>query len=103
MFKNGEIKGFCHLYDGEEAVATGIESALTMEDCFITTYRCHGHAFTRGTSLFKILSEALGKATGTSKGKGGSMHLYNAANHFYGGIAIIGAQIPLGAGFAFAL
>lgn len=74
-----------------------------MEDALLTAYRCHGHAITRGDTPFKIMSEMIGKATGSSKGKGGSMHLYNAKNNFYGGNAIVGAHIPLGAGLAFAM
>ena len=103
LYKTGEIKGFCHLYDGQEAVITGVERVLNMDDCLITAYRCHGHAITRGDTPFKIMSEMIGKSTGSSHGKGGSMHLYNSTNHFYGGNAIVGAHIPLGAGFAFAL
>ena len=82
---------------------TGVERALNMEDGLLTAYRCHGHAITRGDTPFKIMSEMIGKATGSSKGKGGSMHLYNSKNHFYGGNAIVGAHIPLGAGIAFAM
>jgi len=98
----GKIGGFCHLYIGQEAVAVGTIAALRPDDYVISAYREHGQALARGMSSRAAMAELFGKAAGCSRGKGGSMHLFDAALHFMGGHGIVGSQIPLGAGFAFA-
>ncbi|MES2123390.1 MAG: pyruvate dehydrogenase (acetyl-transferring) E1 component subunit alpha [Gemmatimonadota bacterium] len=98
----GQIGGFCHLYTGQEAVAVGTLSALRDDDYVVSAYREHGQALARGLSARSIMAELFGKATGCSKGKGGSMHLFDFARGFMGGHGIVGGQIPLGAGFAWA-
>lgn len=98
----GKIGGFCHLYIGQEAVGVGAISALRRDDYVITSYREHGQAIAKGISPEAVMAELYGKATGCSKGKGGSMHLFDASVNFMGGHAIVGAQIPLGTGLAFA-
>ncbi|WBW73144.1 pyruvate dehydrogenase e1 component alpha subunit Pda1 [Schizosaccharomyces osmophilus] len=100
LYKAKKIRGFCHLSVGQEAVAGGMESAITREDSIITSYRCHGFAYTRGLPPRAIVGELMGRQCGASKGKGGSMHIF--APNFYGGNGIVGAQIPLGAGIGFA-
>jgi pyruvate dehydrogenase E1 component alpha subunit len=97
-----KIKGFCHLYIGQEAVAAGAQSVLTKDDVVITAYRDHGNALAKGVSANAVMAELYGKITGCSKGKGGSMHMFSAEHKFYGGHGIVGGQIPLGAGIAFA-
>ncbi|HMU77463.1 MAG: pyruvate dehydrogenase (acetyl-transferring) E1 component subunit alpha [Bacteroidia bacterium] len=97
-----KIKGFCHLYIGQEAVVAGAMSVIKPSDNMITAYRDHAHALGKGTSARAVMAELFAKATGCSKGKGGSMHLFDAANRFFGGHGIVGGQIPLGAGIAFA-
>jgi len=97
-----KIKGFCHLYIGQEAVVAGAISALRPDDAMITAYRDHAHALGKGVPAREVMAELYGKATGCSKGKGGSMHLFSKKHRFFGGHGIVGGQIPLGAGIAFA-
>lgn len=98
----GKIGGFCHLYIGQEAVAVGAVSALRPDDYLLTSYRDHGHALVKGISADEIMAELYGKAGGCSAGKGGSMHLFDAGVNFLGGHGIVGGQIPLATGVAFA-
>ena len=98
----GKIGGFCHLYIGQEAVAVGSLAAIRADDYVMTSYRDHGHALVRGTSPDEVMAELYGKAGGCSAGKGGSMHLFDADNNFLGGHGIVGGQIPLATGVAFA-
>ncbi|CAH0663972.1 unnamed protein product [Spodoptera exigua] len=100
LYREKIIRGFCHLYSGQEAVAVGMRAAMRDVDTVITAYRCHGWTYLMGASVLGVLSELTGRRTGVSRGKGGSMHLY--AKNFYGGNGIVGAQVPLGAGIGFA-
>jgi pyruvate dehydrogenase E1 component alpha subunit len=102
MYSLGKIGGFCHLYIGQEAVAVGTIAPLRPDDYVISAYREHGQALARGMSARSVMAELFGKATGCSKGKGGSMHLFDAGLGFMGGHGIVGGQIPLAAGLAFA-
>jgi len=102
LYGQQKIKGFCHLYIGQEACVAGSFSALKKGDKYITAYRDHGHALGLGTDPKRIMAELFGKETGVSRGKGGSMHLFDKENHFFGGHGIVGGgQIPLGVGIAF--
>ena len=102
LYGQQKIKGFCHLYIGQEACASGAVTALKKGDKYITAYRDHGHPLALGTDPKKVMAELFAKETGISKGKGGSMHMFDKENHFFGGHGIVGGQVPLGAGIAFA-
>ena len=101
-YSKGLIRGFLHLYIGQEATGVGAISTLKDNDYVVSAYRDHGHALARGVDVNRTMAELFGRATGTSKGKGGSMHLFDAARGFMGGHAIVGAQLPLAAGLALA-
>ena len=102
LYGQQKIRGFCHLYIGQEAVIAGAISVLKDGDSMITAYRDHAHALAKGMSANSVMAELYGKATGCSKGKGGSMHMFSKEHKFFGGHGIVGGQIPLGAGIAFA-
>jgi len=102
MYSTGRIRGFLHLYIGEEAVAVGVMQALTAEDAVVATYREHGHALARGIAADRLMAEMYGKQEGCSHGRGGSMHVFDAATRFYGGNAIVGGGLPLAVGLALA-
>lgn len=102
LYGQQKIRGFCHLYIGQEACASGAISALTKDDKWITAYRCHAHPLGLGTDPGAVMAELFGKATGTTKGKGGSMHIFDKEKNFMGGHGIVGAQIPMGLGMGFA-
>jgi pyruvate dehydrogenase E1 component alpha subunit len=102
MYGMGLIGGFCHLYIGQEAVVVGMQSALNEGDQIVTAYRDHGHMLACGIDPDHVMAELTGRATGLSKGKGGSMHMFSREKHFYGGHGIVGAQVPIGTGLAFA-
>ncbi|MDX5349024.1 MAG: pyruvate dehydrogenase (acetyl-transferring) E1 component subunit alpha [Hymenobacteraceae bacterium] len=102
LYGQQKIKGFCHLYIGQEACVAGAVSALTKDDKWITAYRDHAHPLALGTSPNAIMAELFAKETGCSKGKGGSMHMFDKEVNFMGGHGIVGGQVPLGAGIAFA-
>jgi len=102
LYGMGLIGGFCHLYIGQEAVVVGLEAAAKEGDKRITSYRDHGHMLASGMDPKGVMAELTGREGGYSKGKGGSMHMFSRERHFYGGHGIVGAQVPLGAGLAFA-
>ncbi|SPH17638.1 Acetoin:2,6-dichlorophenolindophenol oxidoreductase subunit alpha [Defluviimonas aquaemixtae] len=102
LYGMGLIGGFCHLYIGQEAVVVGLEAAAEEGDKRITSYRDHGHMLAAGMDPKGVMAELTGREGGYSKGKGGSMHMFSREKHFYGGHGIVGAQVPLGAGLAFA-
>ena len=98
LYGQQKIRGFCHLYIGQEAIAAGMISAIRPTDPVITAYRDHGMAIAKGISPEACMAELFGKITGCAKGKGGSMHFFSKEHHFYGGHGIVGAQIPIGTG-----
>ena len=102
LYGMGMIGGFCHLYIGQEAVVTGMQSALKPTDSVITGYRDHGHMLAAGIDPKVVMAELTGRAAGISKGKGGSMHMFSVEHGFYGGHGIVAAQVPLGTGLGFA-
>ncbi len=102
LYSAAKIRGFMHLYIGEEAAAVGVMQALDPEDAIVATYREHGHALIRGVSAGAVMAEMYGKVEGCSRGRGGSMHLFDAATRFYGGNAIVGGGLPLALGLALA-
>ncbi|HJK87331.1 MAG TPA: pyruvate dehydrogenase (acetyl-transferring) E1 component subunit alpha [Candidatus Megaira endosymbiont of Hartmannula sinica] len=102
LYGMGKIGGFCHLYVGQEIVATMFDMLKRKNDPVITSYRCHAHSLLSGDTPSSVMAELFGKFSGVSKGKGGSMHMFNKVGNFYGGHGIVGAQVPLGTGIAFA-
>ena len=102
LYGMGLIGGFCHLYIGQEAVVVGLESVADKGDKRVTSYRDHGHMLACGMDAKGVMAELTGRIGGYSKGKGGSMHMFSKEKHFYGGHGIVGAQVPIGAGLAFA-
>src|SRR5581483_11884528 len=101
LYGMGLIGGFCHLYIGQEAVVVGMQGAQAPDDEVITAYRDHGHMLACGMDPKGVMAELTGRATGYSKGKSGSMHMFSVEKNFYGGHGIVGAQVPLGTGLAF--
>jgi pyruvate dehydrogenase E1 component alpha subunit len=102
LYSATKIRGFLHLYIGEEAVATGVMSQMAEHDSAVTTYRDHGHAIAKGVSMRAVMAEMFGKVDGCSRGRGGSMHLFDASRRFYGGNAIVGGHLPVSVGLAMA-
>jgi pyruvate dehydrogenase E1 component alpha subunit/2-oxoisovalerate dehydrogenase E1 component len=102
MYSATKIRGFMHLYNGEEAIATGVMEALTPNDNVVATYREHGQALARGVPMRSVMAEMYGKQEGCSRGRGGSMHIFDAKTRFFGGNAIVGGGLPLGLGLALA-
>lgn len=102
LYQAGKIRGFLHLYDGEEAVSVGVMQALGPEDAVVATYREHGQALARGIPMGPLMAEMYGKQQGCSRGRGGSMHIFDRERHFYGGNAIVGGGLPLAVGIALA-
>jgi pyruvate dehydrogenase E1 component alpha subunit len=102
LYGMGMIGGFCHLYIGQEAVAIGVQHNLNDTDSVVTSYRDHGIMLATGSDPKAVMAELLGKEGGCSKGKGGSMHMFDIPKKFYGGHGIVGAQVPIGTGISFA-
>jgi pyruvate dehydrogenase E1 component alpha subunit len=102
LYGMGLIGGFCHLYIGQEAVVVGMQSTISGKDAIITSYRDHGHMLAAGMDAKGVMAELTGRSGGYSKGKGGSMHMFSREKNFYGGHGIVGAQVPIGTGLAFA-
>src|SRR6202166_4478159 len=102
LYGMGLIGGFCHLYIGQEAVVVGMQATLRPDDQVITTYRDHGHMLACGMEPAGVMAELTGRASGYSKGKGGSMHMFSREKNFFGGHGIVAAQVPIGTGIAFA-
>ncbi|HJW08821.1 MAG TPA: pyruvate dehydrogenase (acetyl-transferring) E1 component subunit alpha [Holophagaceae bacterium] len=102
LYSGGSIRGFLHLYIGEEAVAVGAMQALGPEDAVLSTYREHGHALARGLGMGPVMAEMFGRTTGCSHGRGGSMHLFDVSKRFYGGYGIVGGGLPVAVGLALA-
>lgn len=102
LYSVGKIRGFLHLYNGEEAVAVGVMQALQSADAIVGTYREHGHAIARGLSMRALMAELFGKQAGCCRGRGGSMHIFDASRRFYGGNAIVGGCLPLAVGLGLA-
>lgn len=102
LYSEEKIRGFLHLYIGEEAVAAGLLGALGSEDAVVSTYREHGHALARGMSMTALMAEMFGRSAGCSHGRGGSMHLFDSSRRFYGGNAIVGGGLPMAVGLALA-
>jgi pyruvate dehydrogenase E1 component alpha subunit len=102
LYGAGHIRGFLHLYDGEEAIAVGVMQVLGPDDAIVSTYREHGHAIARGIAMGPLMAELYGKRAGCSGGRGGSMHIFDAATRFYGGNAIVGGGLPLAVGLGLA-
>jgi TPP-dependent pyruvate/acetoin dehydrogenase alpha subunit len=102
LYSLGKIRGFLHLYIGEEAIAAGAMQALREEDRIVATYRDHGHALARGLPMGALMAEMFGKANGCSRGRGGSMHFFDVSRRFYGGYAIVAGGLPVASGLALA-
>jgi pyruvate dehydrogenase E1 component alpha subunit len=102
LYSEGKIRGFLHLYNGEEGVAVGVMQSLLPQDSIVGTYREHGHALARGVSMPKLMAELFGKVDGCCRGRGGSMHIFDVGKRFYGGNAIVGGCLPLALGFGLA-
>ncbi len=102
LYSAGSIRGFMHLYIGEEAIAVGVMSALTPDDAVVATYREHGHALARGVPAGEVMAEMYGKVQGSSRGRGGSMHIFDVKHRFYGGNAIVAGGLPIALGLALA-
>ncbi|HRG66256.1 MAG TPA: thiamine pyrophosphate-dependent enzyme, partial [Saprospiraceae bacterium] len=101
-YSQQKIRGFCHVYIGQEAIAGALATGIRPEDKVVTAYRQHGVALARGMDSNSCMAELYGKSTGCVKGKGGSMHFFSAAHNYFGGNGIVGAQIPIGTGIGFA-